>query len=118
MYITFEDNEPVVDTPTDRADENETRLCADCLGCGRFGGRACIYCRGAGRMPTYRALVLRQQRAERMAQAAPALYEAVKELIGVEYRHGSLAKREAEFLAAIERGRAALALADGNQETK
>jgi hypothetical protein len=40
------------------------------------------------------------------------LYEAVKELIGVEYRHGSRAKREAVFLAAVEKGRAALVLVD------
>lgn len=56
----------------------------------------------------------------RLFAAAPALYEAVKELIGVEYRHGSPAKRKAELLAAIEQGRAALALVDGPQtkETK
>jgi hypothetical protein len=54
----------------------------------------------------------------RLIAASPVLYEAVKELIGVEYRHGSPAKREAEFLAAIEQGRAALALVDAPQEMK
>lgn len=98
------------------ADMNERRMCANCLGHGRVDGKVCIYCHGSGRVLTYCARVLREQRRKRMNDAAPALYEAVKELIGVEYRHGSTAKRKAEFLAAIEQGRAALALVDGEPD--
>jgi hypothetical protein len=97
---------------TDEGTVNEKRMCADCLGYGRVGNHTCTYCNGTGRVLTYCARVLREQREKRIADAAPALYEAVKELIGVEYRHGSRAKREAEFLAAVEKGRAALVLVD------
>lgn len=110
------DIEAVDEARISDADMNERRMCADCLGYGRVDNRTCVYCNGTGRVLTYRAQVLRQEREARLSNAAPALYEAVKELIGVEYRHGSPAKREAEFLAAIEQGRAALALVDGPKE--
>ena len=40
-----------------------------------------------------------------------ALVEALKEMVGVEYRHGSPAKRDVEYLAAVEKARTALAAA-------
>jgi hypothetical protein len=58
--------------------ENEMRMCADCLGYGRVSGTTCVYCKGVGRVLTFAALQRRQEQAERMKTAAPAMHEALR----------------------------------------
>lgn len=104
-------------TPSSEQGENEMRMCADCLGYGRVDKRTCVYCKGTGRVLTARALLLRQERDERLKAAAPALYEACRDALedvtgpitsgGIKIRYSTRDKLST-----------ALALVDGPQETK
>lgn len=51
----------------------------------------------------------------RLIAAAPELLEALKELAGVEFRHGSQAERNRQFAEAQAAARAAIAKAEGER---
>lgn len=93
------------------ADMSETSMCADCLGYGRVDNHTCVYCEGSGRVLTYRAIAMRQLHRERLSAAAPALYEALKEL-NATFRKNGLAS-SVYYVAALDQASAALALVDG-----
>jgi hypothetical protein len=115
-------------TPSREQDENEMCMCAECLGHGRIDGKTRVYCNGVGRVLTVRARMLRQQRAERLANAAPALYEALKTFAAMDREGCDLNETactrgvgmdltiitSADFRKASE----AIALVDVPQETK